>query len=119
MLAICQSRCAPVGYVGVDRLDWSVRTEPGLESSRDGSSIHVQVRFGSSLAVAMGSAHETVLLPEGATVGDLVAQLLSRHPRGTKELRSSIAVLRGSHSPWTAALEDRAEVTLLVPYAGG
>jgi molybdopterin converting factor small subunit len=58
-------------------------------------------------------------LPDGATLGDLYAELGSAHPELDAAMRSALPVLRGTHIDAGHVLAHGDEVALLPPAAGG
>lgn len=97
-----------------------MQSEVGMHAgSRSNSSIIVSVRFGSGLAARIGCARETLALPRGSTVADLLSQLSCLHPLHAREFRSALAVVNGSHTPPASHLQHRQEVALLLAQAGG
>jgi molybdopterin synthase sulfur carrier subunit len=58
-------------------------------------------------------------LDDGATVADLLARLGEREPDLAPALRSALPVIGGAHVESRRPLEDRQEVALLLPVAGG
>jgi molybdopterin synthase sulfur carrier subunit len=81
----------------------------------------VRVRYFAGARGAVGLSEETVAMPAGATVGDLVAELGGKH--GDKLTRVLIAcsfLLDGvAVRDQSISLPDGAGVDVLPPFAGG
>jgi molybdopterin converting factor small subunit len=81
--------------------------------------VTVRVRLGAGLARLSAAPFVTVEVAEGATVGDLFAQLGDDEPRLAPALRSVLPVVAGEHVTRDQVLADRQEVALLLPVSGG
>jgi len=60
-----------------------------------------------------------VTLADGATVGDLYAELGQVDPVLAPALGSALPVVAGEHVPRDRRLSDRQEIALLLPVSGG
>jgi len=60
-----------------------------------------------------------VTLADGATVGDLYAELGQVDPGLAPALGSALPVVGGEHVPRDRRLSDRQEIALLLPVSGG
>jgi len=79
----------------------------------------VHVLFFGLLTDVVGRRSETLPLPEGSTLRDLLAHYQSNFPR-INGLASSLAIsLNHEYAPLTSALHDGDEVGLLPPVSGG
>ena len=79
------------------------------------------VRYFAGAKAAAGKPAETVVLPEGTTVADLVAAIAADHGEAlTRVLAASSLLLDGlAVHERTAPLPDAATVDVLPPFAGG
>lgn len=93
-----------------------------LQTSRNRrgvSLVQIQVRVNGVLTTHLGRARLLVALPEGATVGDLLALLAARNPTAAAALEAAIPVVDGAPASRDRHLADQQEVSLLMPVAGG
>jgi molybdopterin converting factor small subunit len=81
--------------------------------------VTVRVRLGAGLARLSSAPLKTVEVAEGATVGDLFAQLADDEPELAPALHSVLPVVAGEHVTRDQVLADRQEVALLLPVSGG
>ncbi len=81
----------------------------------------VRIRYFAGARGAAGVAEETVSLPEGATVGDLVAELGGRHGAElTRVLTACSFLLDGvAVRDRSTAVPGGSDVDVLPPFAGG
>ena len=81
----------------------------------------VRVRYFAGAKGAVGHAEETVALPAGSTVGDLVAELGERHGEKLTRVLTACSYLLDGIAVRDAAtvLSDGAGVDVLPPFAGG
>jgi sulfur-carrier protein len=81
----------------------------------------VRVRYFAGARGAVGLAEETVAMPAGATVGDLVTELGGRHgEKLTRVLTACSFLLDGvAVRNQATALPDGSGVDVLPPFAGG
>lgn len=84
----------------------------------------VTVLYGAQLSEAAGGIRETVELDDGASVGDLLRLLASRHgPRFSSALESLgqrlLILVNGMSSSYSDKLSDGDFVSLLPPVSGG
>lgn len=86
-----------------------------------GEAATVLVRYFAGARAAAGRTEETVAMPAGATVSDLISELGGRHgERLTKVLPSCSYLLDGIAVRDTGlALSDGIGVDVLPPFAGG
>lgn len=82
---------------------------------------NVQVRYFAGARGAVGLAEETVSVPAGATVGDLVTELGTRHgEKLTRVLTACSFLLDGVAVRDTSiAVPNGADLDVLPPFAGG
>ena len=79
----------------------------------------VRVRLGAGLSRLAAAPLLTLDLPDGATVGDLLARLGTAQPDLGPALRAALPVVGGEHVPRERPLAHRQEVALLLPVSGG
>ncbi|GAB3461576.1 MoaD/ThiS family protein [Actinophytocola sediminis] len=79
------------------------------------------MRYFAGAKAAAGLGEETVALPTGATVRDLVAELTARHgERLTRVLTACSFLLDGiAVRDQTSVLPDGSDLDVLPPFAGG
>jgi molybdopterin converting factor subunit 1 len=81
--------------------------------------VQVRVLFFGLLTDVIGRRSDTLSLPDGATLQDLLAHYQSNFPR-LKGFASSLAVsLNQNYAPLSASLSEGDEVALLPPVSGG
>jgi molybdopterin synthase catalytic subunit len=81
--------------------------------------MHVRVLFFGQLKDLTGRASDSLTLPEGATLSDLLAHYESGFPR-LKALLPAVALsINQEYAPADSALRDQDEVALLPPVSGG
>lgn len=83
------------------------------------TTISVQVRYFAAAAEAAGRDEETVLLPGGATIGELRSELARRHGLGMETVMRSGSFLVDSVVSRDPARPVGARVDVLPPFAGG
>jgi molybdopterin converting factor small subunit len=81
--------------------------------------IRVNVRFGGTLSSVAGLSREAVNLASGATVGDLIAMLVSMHETLGESLPRALAITDGRRVGEEERLSDLSEVSFVPPVAGG
>lgn len=80
--------------------------------------MQVSVRFSAPLAQELGAPRLSLTLPDGSTVGDLVAVLRSDYPRAER-LTAALPIVGGQYVTLDRPLAPDSEVALLLPVAGG
>ena len=81
--------------------------------------MRVNVLYFHSLRAAAGTPGEHVELPAGATMADLVDEVMTRHPRANP-LRASLLLARNQeYAEPDAPLADGDEIALMPPVSGG
>src|SRR5450755_161961 len=81
--------------------------------------MQVKVLYLGMLREIAGRSKEVVVLPDGARLGDLYAQLEQRFPK-LQGFRNSLALaLNLEYSDFAAELHDNDEVALIPPVSGG
>ena len=96
-------------------------TAPGPEQARE----TVTVRYWAGARAAAGTAEDTFDLPAGATLADLVALVLERHPddRMARTVGVCSVLLGdqpvGTQDPAAVVVPGGSVVELLPPFAGG
>lgn len=83
-----------------------------------GTDVQVRVRYFAAAAEAAGLEEETLLLPPGATVGDLRADLARRHA-GLEAVMRSGSFLVDSVVSRDLSRPVGSRVDVLPPFAGG
>jgi len=81
--------------------------------------VQVRVRLGAGLSRLSTAPVLAVTLADGATVGDLYAELGQVDPGLAPALGSALPVVGGEHVPRDRRLSDRQEIALLLPVSGG
>lgn len=81
--------------------------------------MQVRVRLGAGLSRLSTAPVLAVTLADGATVGDLYAELGQVDPGLAPALGSALPVVGGEHVPRDRRLSDRQEIALLLPVSGG
>jgi len=81
--------------------------------------VQVRVRLGAGLSRLSTAPVLAVTLADGATVGDLYAELGQVDPGLAPALGSALPVVAGEHVPRDRRLSDRQEIALLLPVSGG
>lgn len=79
----------------------------------------VRVRYFAAAAEVAGCEEETVLLPQGATVGQLRSELAQRHGLGMETVMRSGSFLVDSVVSRDLTRPVGARVDVLPPFAGG
>ena len=67
----------------------------------------------------VGTAHEAIALPPGATVADAIAAIVARHPAVSALLPSLRVALDGEFVATDTPVRDGAELVLIPPVSGG
>ncbi len=80
--------------------------------------MQVSVRLSAPLAQEMGAPRLSLTLPDGATIGDLVAVLRSDYPRAER-LAAALPIVGGQYVALDSPVAPDSEVALLLPVAGG
>jgi molybdopterin converting factor subunit 1 len=81
--------------------------------------MRVRVLFFGMLKDLAGKTSDTLELPEGATVGDMLAHFESRIPRLKESLGSLAVAVNQQYAGWETGLKSDDEVALLPPVSGG
>lgn len=94
---------------------------PARGVGASGADITATVRYFAGAKAAAGTGTETVTLPRGTTIADLVAAVAADHGEAlTRVLAASSLLLDGlAVHERTAELPDGATVDVLPPFAGG
>lgn len=85
------------------------------------STLTIVVRYFASARAAAGEEEEKVQLPEGASVGDAVAELRRLHPVALPRVLDAASYLLDGVAVRDPGreLRDGAELDVLPPFAGG
>ena len=81
--------------------------------------MQVTVRYFAAHKEAVGVAKETVELPPGTTVKELVDELMLRHPGLEALRRDTVVSLNKGLGPEDIQLRDGDDVVLFPPISGG
>jgi molybdopterin synthase catalytic subunit/molybdopterin converting factor small subunit len=81
--------------------------------------VNVTVQFFSFLRDAAGGAEQSVALPEGATVNDLLAELYRQHPRLREAGATMLIAIGVEFARREDGLNDGDVVSLMPPLQGG
>lgn len=94
---------------------------PARRVGASGADVTATVRYFAGAKAAAGTAAETVTLPEGTTVADLLAAIAADHGEAlTRVLGACSLLLDGlAVHERTAELPDGVTVDVLPPFAGG
>lgn len=79
----------------------------------------VTIRLFAAYAAAVGRASVEIVLPAGATVGDLLAELRRQVPEAAPLPERPLCAVNLSHVLPNHPLRDGDEVAILPPLAGG
>ena len=79
----------------------------------------IQVLFFASVRDLVGEQAQTVSVPDGATVGDLLSELAGRHPRFGEMAESLMVSVNQDYVERDGVLTDGDEVALIPPVSGG
>lgn len=81
----------------------------------------IHVRYFASARAAAGVESESLRLPEGASVADVVDALRDRHPERLAKVLPAVSFLLNGIAvrARTLPLPDGAELDVLPPFAGG
>ena len=79
----------------------------------------IAVHFYSYFKELTGCAETTVDLPEGGTIGDLLAQLMARFPKLAPMQKSMLIAVGVDYAERGQALKPGDEVSLFPPVQGG
>ena len=79
----------------------------------------VTVRYFAAHKEMAGVTEETVELPQGATVADLMDRLVALHPRLDELRRDTIVSVNRGVGGEDVVLEDADDVALFPPISGG
>jgi molybdopterin converting factor subunit 1 len=79
----------------------------------------VTVRYFQSLRRSMGTSSETVLLPDGANLGNLIEQLDQRNGELSRLAPSLLFAVNQEHAGRDSPLADGDEVAIMPPFSGG
>jgi molybdopterin converting factor subunit 1 len=81
--------------------------------------MQVNVRLFASLREAVGQKELRRQVPEGTTVGDLLAALIEEYPRLAQAARRAHTAVNHQYVPVETVLRDGDEVALFPPVSGG
>ncbi|MGH3947863.1 MAG: MoaD/ThiS family protein [Pseudonocardiaceae bacterium] len=83
--------------------------------------MELQVRYYASARAAAGTEGETITVPEGASVADVLSELRSRHSDQLSRVFSAASFLLNGVAVrlQSQAVSDGAQLDVLPPFAGG
>jgi len=81
--------------------------------------MNIRIRYFASFREIIGQNEEIVTLPEGASVADVRALLLTRFPRLQPIMQRSVYAVNQKHEPLEATLHEGDEVVFIPPVGGG
>jgi len=85
-----------------------------------GTTTHtVALRYFAAARAALGRSEETLAVPPGATVSDVVARLAAVTPAAEPVLARCSVLLAGRRAAPSDVVPDGASLDLLPPFAGG
>ncbi|MDO8150828.1 MULTISPECIES: MoaD/ThiS family protein [Isoptericola] len=79
----------------------------------------LELRYFAAARAALGLSGESLTMPDGATVGDVVGRLGARTPGATPVLARCSVLVDGRRAAPDDVVPDGATVDLLPPFAGG
>jgi len=79
----------------------------------------VKVLFFASCRDLVGAAEREIDLPDGATVGNLMTEIASEHPRFGEMAPSLMVSVNQDYRERSDVLQDGDEVALIPPVSGG
>jgi len=79
----------------------------------------VALRYFAAARAALGRSEETLAVPPGATVADVVARLAAATPAAEPVLARCSVLLDGRRAAPSDVVPDGASLDLLPPFAGG
>jgi MoaD family protein len=81
--------------------------------------LRINVRYYSALKRTLGRESEAVYVDEGATIGDLVTQVIGRFPEIEPYTRSLLVARNSEYSGRSDQLADGDTVDFMPPVSGG
>ncbi|MGW8566483.1 MoaD/ThiS family protein [Isoptericola sp. NPDC055881] len=90
-----------------------------VTTDAQGGAKAVSLRYFAAARAALGRAEETLVVPPGATVGDVVARLTATDPEAGPVLARCSVLLDGRRAAPSDVVPDGASLDLLPPFAGG
>ena len=90
-----------------------------MTSSSTSTTLTVTVRLFAAYAEAVGRSSVEIFLPEGATVGELLAEFRRRVPRAAALPERPLCAVNLTHVLSSHPLRNNDEVAILPPLAGG
>lgn len=81
--------------------------------------MRIRVLYFSVLVDAVGTREEDLVLPESATIADVIADAARRHPKVTPHLPSMLVTRNEEWADRAANLCDGDTVGLMPPVSGG
>lgn len=79
----------------------------------------IKVLFFASCRDLVGTSEQAVVLPDGATVQDLIAQIASEHARFVAMTPSLMVSVNQDYQNRDTILQDGDEVAFIPPVSGG
>ena len=81
--------------------------------------MQIHTRLSGELVSSIGKPRLTLILPDRATVGDLLETLCQEYPDSASRLQATVPIILGRHVTPSERLTDGQEVAFLLPIAGG
>ena len=81
--------------------------------------MNIRIRYFASFREIIGQNEEIVTLPEGATVADVRALLLTRFPRLQPIMQRSACAVNHAYVPADTMLHEGDELVFIPPVGGG
>jgi sulfur-carrier protein len=79
----------------------------------------VELRYFAAARAALGRSGESLAVPDGATVGDVVDRVTQGSPEAAPVLSRCSVLLDGRRVEASVVVPDGATLDLLPPFAGG
>lgn len=79
----------------------------------------VELHYFAAARAALGRSSETLAVPDGATVGDVVGHLTQGAPDAGPVLARCAVLLDGRRAAPSDVVPDGSRIDLLPPFAGG
>ncbi len=81
--------------------------------------MQIKVLYFATCADIVGNREQTIDLPPGSVLDDLIQAVISEHPRLAPVRQSAMISLNQEYANGDAALSDGDEVALIPPVSGG
>jgi sulfur-carrier protein len=81
--------------------------------------MNIHIRYFASLREIVGQSEEQLMLPEGSTIAEARAALLTRYPRLQPIMERCLCAVNRSYSAPETALHEGDELVFIPPMGGG